>query len=68
MENISRALLIAGGILITMLIVSLLVFARTQWGKYQKRKDDAQNSEQVAELMKDLKHIIQLLLAGKWYR
>lgn len=65
MENISRALLIAGGILITMLIVSLLVFARTQWGKYQKRKDDAQNSEQVAEFNERFEAYNSVITGGK---
>lgn len=65
MENISRALLIAGGILITMLIVSLLVFARTQWGKYQKRKDDAQNSEQVAKFNERFEAYNSVITGGK---
>ena len=49
MENVSRAVLMAGGILIAVLIVTLLVVARTQWGKYQQRKDNAKESEQIAE-------------------
>lgn len=65
MENISRALLIAGGILITMIIVSLLVFARTQWGKYQKRKDDAKNSEQVAEFNERFEAYNSVITGGK---
>jgi hypothetical protein len=52
MENMSRALIMAGGILIAVLIVSLLVVARTQWGKYQTRKDEAKSNEQVAEFNK----------------
>lgn len=52
MENMSRALIMAGGILIAVLIVTLLVVARTQWGEYQARKDEAKSNEQVAEFNK----------------
>lgn len=52
MENMSRAILMAGGILIAVLVISLLVVARTQWGKYQAKKDEAKSNEQVAEFNK----------------
>ena len=38
MENASRALIIAGGMLIAMLVVSLLVWGFTSISAYQKEK------------------------------
>jgi hypothetical protein len=45
MENASKALLIAGGVLMAMLTISLLLFA---WGKFSDfyKEDDQDNSEE----------------------
>ncbi len=44
MENASKALLIAGGVLLTLLVVSLLIFA---WGKYS---DFYNNQDELSEI------------------
>lgn len=49
MENASRALIIAGGMLIAMLIVGLLVFGYTQIRTAQQSQEDAEEVEQLAD-------------------
>ena len=49
MENLSRAITIAAGILIAMLIVSLIVFGFSRLTKYQNREAAEKNAEQINE-------------------
>ena len=49
MENASRALIIAGGMLIAMLIVGLLVFGYTQIRTSQQSQADEEEVQQLAE-------------------
>ncbi len=49
MENASNALLMAGGILLAMMIVGLLIFGFTSISDYQNSQDDMKLTEQVAE-------------------
>ena len=49
MENASKALLMAGGVLIALLVISLVVLAFTQMSDYQKSQSDLVKTGQLAE-------------------
>ena len=49
MENASKALLMAGGILIALLVISLAVLAFKQMSDYQKSQSDLVKTGQLAE-------------------
>ena len=49
MENESKALLMAGGVLIALLVISLVVLAFTQMSDYQKSQSDLVKTGQLAE-------------------
>lgn len=53
MENASKALLIAGGILIALVIISLLVITFTKIGDYQKSQSGSSIDSQLAEFNRD---------------
>ena len=48
MENASKALIMAGGILITILVVSLLVLFWNQVSDYKKTSSDAEKEAQLS--------------------
>ena len=50
MENATKALLIAGGILIIMLIITLLVVFRSQLASYMEEKHNEKIVAQVVEV------------------
>lgn len=52
MENASKALVIAGSVLIALMIASLLYYAYQQWGTFEKAKQPKIDSERVAEVNK----------------
>lgn len=52
MENASRALLIAGGVLFTMLIVGVIVFARDRFSEYYSSQSLIKEVEDTAEFNK----------------
>lgn len=49
MENTSKALIMAGGMLLAILIVSLLVYAWSLFSKYQSSQDDLADIEDTAK-------------------
>ena len=49
MENASKALIIAGGVLLAILILSLIVYARTSISEYQNSKTELANVEKIAK-------------------
>ena len=49
MENASKALIIAGEMLIAMLIVSLLLYAWTSYSKYKKNQIDLDSKENISK-------------------
>lgn len=53
MENASKALLMAGGILIAILIISALLLMVTHLGDYQRTKDSGSKAVQVAKFNRD---------------
>lgn len=53
MENASKALLIAGGVLIALIIMSLLVVTFTKIGDYQKAQSEGSRDSQLAEFNRD---------------
>lgn len=52
MENASKALIIAGGMLIAMMIMGLLVVGYNNFRKYQKAEVEAEEAAQVVEFNK----------------
>lgn len=53
MENASKALLIAGGMLIALLVIGALLLAFNQIGDYEKGKSSMTKSSQVADFNKE---------------
>lgn len=49
MENASKALVMAGGILIAIMVIATLVYAATTWGIIPQAKNDADAAKQLAE-------------------
>lgn len=49
MENASRALIIAAGILIAMMVAGILVYSRVEWGDYQESQERVKLQEQTTE-------------------
>lgn len=64
MENASRALMIAGGILIAMMIVSLLVFGLNRLSRYENAKDEAKRNEQLLEFNKQFESYNKSVIKG----
>ena len=64
MENASKALIIAGGILIAILVVSLLV---TGWNKltyYNREKEEIQTVEQIINFNKEYESYNKRVVRG----
>ena len=53
MENASKALLMAGGMLIALLVIGALLLAFNQIGDYEKGKSSMVKSSQVADFNKE---------------
>ena len=53
MENASKALLMAGGILIALLVIGALILMFNQIGSYGKKQDESKKGSQIAEFNKD---------------
>lgn len=53
MENASKALLMAGGILIALLIISALILMFNQIGAYGKSQEEMKKNSQIVEFNKD---------------
>lgn len=53
MENASKALMIAGGILIALMILGALLLMFTQISSYQKRNADSEKNAQIATFNQD---------------
>ena len=53
MENASKALLMAGGMLIALLVIGALLLAFNQIGDYEKGKSSMTKSSQVADFNKE---------------
>lgn len=53
MENASKALLMAGGILIALLVIGALVLMFNQIGNYEKSQDESKKNSQLAEFNKE---------------
>ena len=49
MENASKALIMAGGVLLTMLVVSLVIYAWNVFSDYYKYQDSLENIDDVAK-------------------
>ena len=49
LENASKALIIAGGVLIAILMISLILYARASISEYQNSKTELENVERIAK-------------------
>lgn len=49
MENASKALLMAGGVLLAMLVIGILLFAWNQYSEYYSKQEDLSEIEDVTE-------------------
>ena len=58
MENASKALLMAGGILIALLVISALVLMFNQIGAYGKSQEEMKRNSQLAEFNKDFERYL----------
>lgn len=64
MENVSYALRIAGGILIAILVLSLLVFGYTKISDFKKQEDISKKDEQNAEFNKEFESYNKRVVTG----
>ena len=64
MENASKALLIAGGVLIALIIMSLLVVAFTKIGDYQKAQSEGSRDSKLAEFNRDFERYTEDEIKG----
>lgn len=64
MENASKALLIAAGVLIAMMIAGILVYSRVEWGEYQEAQDKAKLMEQTAEFNQKFESYNKKVITG----
>ena len=64
MENASKALIIAGGVLVSIIILGLLVLAWSGFSNFAQEKSDAELQEQISEFNKSLESYQKSLLRG----
>ena len=64
MENASNALKIAAGILISLLIVSLLVYGITVLRKYQNTSDEVKRVEQIQKFNQNFESYNKKVVSG----
>lgn len=58
MENASKALLMAGGILIALLVIGALVLMFNQVGSYEKAQEASKKNSQIADFNKDFERYL----------
>lgn len=58
MENASKALLMAGGVLIALMIIGALVLMFNQIGSYEKSQDASKKNSQLAEFNKEFERYL----------
>ena len=58
MENASKALLMAGGILIALLVISALILMFNQIGDYGKSQEEMKRNSQLVEFNKDFERYL----------
>ena len=58
MENASKALLMAGGILIALLVISALILMFNQIGAYGKSQEEMKRNSQLVEFNKDFERYL----------
>ena len=59
MENASKALLMAGGILIALLVISALILMFNQIGDYGKSQEEMKRNSQLVEFNKDFERYLE---------
>ena len=64
MENASKALLIAGGVLIALIIMSLLVVTFTKIGDYQKSQSTSSKESELAKFNRDFERYTEGEIKG----
>ena len=64
MENASRALSIAGGVLVSLLVISLFVFGFSRLSSYKKIQSQVETTEQIAEFNKQFEAYNSKVVTG----
>lgn len=64
MENVSKALTIAGGVMIAIMITGLLIFGFQKLRSYQNTQDEASKTAQVAEFNNQLEAFNKQVVPG----
>ncbi len=64
MENVSKAMLIAGGMLITILVLSLVAFGWNQLSKYQNSRQQSTKLQQLYEYNKEFESYNKKVIHG----
>ena len=59
MENASRALVIAGGVLLSLIIIGVVMFAYRGITSLQKKKDISLSNEQVSKINEQIENILK---------
>lgn len=62
MENASRALVIAGGVLLSLIIIGVVMFAYRGITSLQKEKDISLSNEQVSKINEQIENILKKVL------
>lgn len=66
MENASRALVIAGGVLLSLIIIGVVMFAYRGITSLQKEKDISLSNEQVSKINEQIENILKKCYI--WFR
>lgn len=64
MENASKALIMAGSMLLAMLIVSLLIMGWNRISDYNKKEEESETLEQIAEFNKEFESYNKKIVYG----
>ena len=64
MENASRALVIAGGVLIAILVISLLVTGWNNLTHYSRVQEEIESAEQIAEFNREFESYNKTIVRG----
>lgn len=64
MENASRAIIIAGGMLMAVLVTSLIIYGLNNLRSYQNTQDSAKRVEQITEFNKPLEAFNKRVVSG----
>ena len=65
MENASKALIMAGSIIMAVLVISLLIFGYSQLSNLEQIKEDAKENDKMAEYMKNFEQFVRIVYGSE---